>query len=258
MRLQAAPTWMLSGGLLLGMVLSWLIFYRVGRHLSRKTTFHELGRIEDAIGILLALVLAFALTSAEEKFDTRERQGVYEANAMGTCFQRCDLLDPALIEVCKDHIRRYVDVHVAEHRHRDGDIAVSSFLARTQRIQDELWKIVMEAMRRSPPSPRDPLFINAMNEMIDAHELRSSTRFHIVQDAVVIMTFAVCFVWACTSSYSYGLKRYQPLLAWVGFTLLAVTIVHLTLDLNRNRGLIVPTRSRGALEELSRQLHQEP
>ena len=89
---------LLSLGLFAGM----LVLYVAGhllrlRHLAAgsEREVSGAGIVEGAVFALLGLLLAFAFSGANSRFDDRRKLIVEEANAIGTAYLRLDVLAPA-------------------------------------------------------------------------------------------------------------------------------------------------------------------
>lgn len=131
-----------------------------------------LGAILGLLGLLLAFSFGHALNLAE----TRKTLLIEEAAAIGTAFNRADLVpDPGRTEL------QAVLIDYARSRITDKGVAldtvenVQAFLRRTLELQARLWPLTMQAIA-DPVSPPVKVFVaGAVNDVLDAHLRRMRT-----------------------------------------------------------------------------------
>jgi hypothetical protein len=117
-----------------------------------------------------------------------------------------------------------------------------------QSLQGDLWVLAEGAIRDQPSANAPRLFVETLNEMIDAHSSRvASLDYHVPETAVIIELFGSSIALGALSCF-VTMRRRRAGSTWVA-ALVVIAIVFVTLDLDRpQRGLItVPTT---ALEDV--------
>jgi hypothetical protein len=165
------PLWLLV--LIFGLTLSVALEagYRGGRwrhsHMPDEQV-QQVGAIVASVLGLLALVLGFTFSFAASRFDARREAVLEEANAIGTTYLRTRLLPRELHDPAAAALKEYVDVRLQGVRGGDPTAAI----ARSEELQDVLWTQATLAGEQNPMSEMVALYIDALNKMIDMHEVR--------------------------------------------------------------------------------------
>lgn len=216
-----------------------------GRHLrDRPGVRHEqLGVVQGTLLGLVGLLLAFGLTMAVGRYDSRRALLVDEAVAIETTFLRAQLLAEPARSASLDLLVQYTDAAVEVADHIPESVEFDAASARMEETQRELWRLAGNAMTADPVGSAPRLYVDALNETIDAHSDRlASLRNRVPPTVLALQLFG--------SAVALGvLALYLALLGRGAFTsLVATTVVLLILlisfDLDRpHRGLItVPDR----------------
>lgn len=239
--LGSVPAVWIALGLLILMLLVHEIAFRRGRALFRSlTSADESGGklIDGALSLLLGLFLAFSFSLAAGRYEHRQDLVVAEANAIGTAYLRCDLMQDELRETCRKHFREYTDLRIAISK-ADADTGELRKLAlQSQDKQTVLWSMLAEAARASP-STNTSLWLQAMNEVIDRHGERVAAYRRHVPAAVTVMLLGLCLIWAMSNGYSQGAANRRNPVGWPAFALLIAIVVYIIFDFDRqSAGLI--------------------
>jgi hypothetical protein len=256
--LYGVASWVIVLGLFIGLNLAWLGFFRMGRReaLRREKSDADPGPLDASMGGLVALILAFSFSLAAQRHDEREHVIVREANAIGTAFLRCDLLDSADKDFCRNRLREYTRVRVEFFEIGHDPAWLDSVVQRSAQLSDQLWDRVIPAVRAADTPARAQLVV-ALNQMIDVGQERLAATRHVVAGLITAATLGLCVAWAAFAGYGYGLKGNSRSAAWVGFSALICVVVYITLDLDRpGRGLIRPVRGHSIMVDLLRDLER--
>jgi len=145
-----------------------------GRALSRRRSGlkEPLGIMQAALVGLVALLLAFGLTMAVGRYQARRDAVVLEANAIGTTYLRAQTLSEPTRTESLELLKRYGDARIALS---DSVPDSTSFLAASNAsvdIQNSLWRLAGSALNNAPTASAPRLYVEALNEMIDAHTTR--------------------------------------------------------------------------------------
>lgn len=145
----------------------------VGRRLGRRDGLKEpIGVVQAAIVGLVALLLAFALSMAVGRYETRRSTVVLEANAIGTTYLRAQTLAEPVRTESLTLLRRYVDARIALSESVPDSDKFDAASQTSVRIQNRLWALAGEALDGAPTASAPRLYVETLNETIDAHTTR--------------------------------------------------------------------------------------
>lgn len=242
--------------LIIGFYLAAEVGFRVARRLSNKVgkeaTTH-IATIEGALLGLLALLLGFAFSMSISRYDSRKAVIIEEANDLQTTYLRAELLSDPHKEITKRFLRDYVDSRVEYLQAGLDELKLGEALARTARIQNQLWNQAVSAAKSDSDEVRTGYFISSLNSLIDDHTVRvNAMRNHVPE----VILFLLIFVGAMTiamTGYSSGINNLRlPIPRAILIVLTAATLI-VIIDLDRpRRGLI--TVSEKALTQLQKDL----
>ena len=176
--------------LLFGVVLGATVLGVVaGRRLrAHADSLREpVGVVQAALLGLVALILAFGLTMAVGRYDSRRAAVVADANAIGTTYLRAQTLREPVRTRSLDLLRRYTDSSIALSRAVPGSAAATAEIAEGARLQRSLWRLAGEALAGSPRDSAPRLYVETLNEMIDLQTVRVSALNNRVPTAVLVI-----------------------------------------------------------------------
>lgn len=243
-------------GLLLALGAAAELGYRAGRARAPRTSEHERGQVNAITGAvlgLLALLIGFTFSMAVARFDARQQLVVEEANAIGTTALRARMLPGDAAVRVGGLLGDYTSVRLAFYRAGTDDAALAAAVARTEALQEQLWRQAIEQMRRDERSGAVSLFVQALNEAIDAHGKRLAAMRNHVPASVLLLLGVVTMAALGLVGFGLGLleKRQWPAVTLLALLLVAATLVIMDLDRPR-RGLI--TISQQSMVDLQRSL----
>ena len=143
----------------------------VGRRLrERPGASHEsVGVVQGTLLGLVGLLLAFGLTMAVGRYDNRRSIVVAEANDIGTTYLRAQLLAEPTRTQTLDLLRRYSDLTVDLAQRVPDSGVFNADVAQIEDRQRELWSLAGDAVRGDPTGTAPRLYVETLNETIDAH-----------------------------------------------------------------------------------------
>jgi len=217
--------------LLLG---AYEVGFRIGRWWQIRTPEETEGPTDALVGSIiafLAFLLAITMGMASDRFDTRRALVLGEANAIHTAYLRAGYIPQPYSDESRKLLREYVPLRV----NTDDRAMLAANFARSLEIQGELWTMV-EQMAKTESSDVFALYIESVNDVIDANEARSTAIINArVPETVVILLILGAGITLGMVGYSAGLtRRRSPLTAGVLVVLLAVVLT-LVIDLDRPR-----------------------
>ena len=171
-------------GLWCGMMVCFELGRRIGiSHLRAWGAGAQsgIGAVDGAIFGLLAFLIGFAFNGAANRFDRRRELVAEAANAIGTAWQRIELLAKDQQAEIRQLVSRYVEALVGHNGDRAP--ADTTDLMRqapaVRQIQDELWSCAIGACLTPRGEPARVLLLPSLNEMFGAVEReRMRRRIH--------------------------------------------------------------------------------
>jgi len=232
---------LISLALFAGMVLLLEVGRRWGIHRRREdpeSVGSGQGAVEGAVYALLGLLIAFTFSAAAVRFEARRALVVEEANNIGTAWLRLDLLAAEAQAPLRDLFRRYLDSRIEFYRKLPDAEAALAELARSNKMQGEIWTQAVKASRDGSPAVVF-LLLPALNDMFDITTTRTwAARNH--SPGIIFVTlalFALAGALMAGFAMSQGSKR-----SWlhvIGFAALMAAIFYVIVDFEYPRmGLI--------------------
>jgi hypothetical protein len=228
------------GGVFIVFALVSLVVYEVGFRLGRwwqgRTPEEVEGPTGMLVGSLLALMaflLAITMGMASERFDTRRGNVLDEANSIGTTYLRAGYLPEPARSESLELPREYVPLRIAV----DDLAVVEDDIRLSNEIDMELWAIAEDLAREEPDSTAIGLYIDSLNETIDANTPRVTGAIDArVPEMVLALMIMGSMLTLGMVGYTAGLtRRRSPLTAVVMIVALGAVIT-LVVDLDRPQG----------------------
>jgi hypothetical protein len=144
---------------------------RLGRRLARRpgTRPEVSGAMVGASMGLLAFMMAFTFNAAAGRHDVRKNLVVEEALVIEKAWLRAGFLpEPSRADV-RAILRDYVDLRL---KAANAEIDIAQAIQRSNAMQDRMWALAEEAGRREPAAITVGLFVQALNEVIEAQVRR--------------------------------------------------------------------------------------
>lgn len=185
---------------------------------------------------LLALLLSFAFSLALQRFEERSQAVVAEANAIGTTYLRIQLLPASMRPEVQSLVKQYLDLRVEE-----GQVSLAetekrgALIKKSSHVSDQLWVQAVKAAELDKSAVTSGLFIQTLNDTIDAFGKRDAGLLRHVPETVVYLLFATIIMTAATVGYASGLTGQRTSFATLALQVLIAMAVFLTIDLDRPR-----------------------
>ena len=233
---------MFAGGLFLGMVL----LLETGRRIAIRRLAEDpegarqgLAVVEGAVFSLLGLLLAFTFSGAATRFDGRRHLIVEEANNIGTACLRIDVLPAPAQPALRELFRQYLDSRLETYRKLPDVAAAKAELARSLKLQGEIWSNAVAACRDSGSQPAHMLLLPALNPMFDITTTRTeATKIH-PPVIIFIMIGVLSLAAALLAGYGMAGGKSRSWIHILGFAAVMALTVYVIMDIEYPRfGLI--------------------
>jgi hypothetical protein len=234
------------------------LWVKKGRSKDSQDTIEksDIALILGSVLTMLALLLAFTYSMAENRFETRRQLVIEEANAIGTTYLRAKTLPEPRSSEIQHLLRQYAALRVEIGDKVSGDMeTIREIRNRTTKVNDVLWSHAA-AIARETQNPVISIFLQSLNEMIDLREKRWAAFNNRVPSSIyiVIVIFSIITVWLVGYYFKSHGRREQMMT--IMFSLLVSLVIWLIMDLDQPvRGAI--RTSQQSLIDLNQSLIQE-
>ena len=226
----------------LGLFLGMLFFQEIGRRIGIRRLAEDpmgalsgLGSTEGAVFGLLALLIGFTFSGALERFDTQRHLIVEETNDIGTAYLRLDLLPAGAQPALREDFRRYVDARLAVYRKLPDLEAAKSELARSVKLQGEIWNQAVAASGKAITTSAAILLMPALNAMIDITTTRTMAGFTHPPAIIFVMLFMLGLAGSLMVGYDMAGSKTRSWVHLLGFAFAIAVSFYLILDLEYPR-----------------------
>lgn len=218
-----------GGGALIGVL--------IGRRLRGEHTDHlkeASGALQTALLGFVGLVLAFGLSLAVGRYENRRSTVTNEANAIGTAYLRAQTIAEPMRTESLDLLRRYTDQRIALAAAVPDSDAFDRAKARSDVLANELWARAGEALNEDPVGSATRLYVETLNESIDADTTRRASLADRVPTPVMLLEVLGASIALGVLGFWLALSG-RSLIAVAVVGIVVVTILFVTFDLDRPR-----------------------
>src|SRR5256886_3916495 len=148
-RLSTWELWLIIAGIVLGFL---ALGYLTGRVLREQgeTLREPVGIVQGAFFALVGLILAFGLSLAIGRYDSRRAAVVDDANTIGTTYLRAQTLAEPVRSRSLQLLRQYVDASLRLSHAVPTTAAFARVVAREDDLQRRLWSLAGGALTDAP------------------------------------------------------------------------------------------------------------
>src|SRR3954454_21641140 len=181
-------TWVLGlvlAGIMFGATVAGLL---VGRAIAARSEHlrEPIGVLQGALVGFMGLVLAFGLSLAVGRYESRRADVVNEANAIGTTYLRAQTLAEPVRTESLALLRRYTDISITLSDAVPGGPVATAAVAESGRLENELWALAGQSLVSAPVDSAPRLYVETLNEMFDAQSDRVYGLTNRVPTAVLV------------------------------------------------------------------------
>ena len=240
--LYTASQWLIFVVFFALLLLASELGFRLGRSWQAKTgedARSQLSTVQGAILALLGLLLAFTFSMAVSRYELRRTLVVEETNAISTTYLRAQLLPKPYAHEISSLFEDYVEARLDFYYAGIDPARLAQANKRTEHLQQQLWSQAIAAGKEDPYAITTGLFIQSLNEVIDAPTKRLAALENRVPEIVYLLLLIGAILAVALIGYGYGLADRRNSLLIALLSLLITLVVLVTMDLDRpRRGLI--------------------
>ena len=245
--------------LFISLIAALEIGYRLGRQArgnTDDTAKSQSGTIQGAVIGVLALLLAFTLSMAISRYETRRQLVLDEANAIGTTYLRSKMLPAPYPAQAADLLRQYVANRLEFYNAGIDDVRLQADNDQAGQLQGQLWAVAAAASALDNRAVPTGLFVQTLNDTIDLQAKRLAATRNTVPETVILLLFGVAIATAAIVGYNSGLSNRRHLFAALTLIVLITVIIWVLIDLDRpRRGLILVNQQ--SMLDLQQALNRE-
>lgn len=222
----------------------------LGRYLRKhsETLREPFGVLQAALLGVVGLILAFGLSLAVGRYESRRAAVVDDANAIGTTYLRAQLLSEPARSQSLPLLREYADLALQLSNEVPNSRSFRRTTAAQGAIQRRLWRLAGQAVDGAPLASAPRLYVDSLNSMIDQQTVRVAALNNRVPGAVLVLeVIGAAMALALLALFLSVLGR--GLVPMILAAALVTMLLLVTFDLDRpTRGLItVPSTPLKAL-----------
>ena len=204
----------------------------------------DFGTLTGAALGLLALLVAFSISMAESRYDSRREVVLEEANAIGSTANFALMLPAASQKPILDLLREYAELRITFGIPLDQS-TVDQDIARSLDLQTRLWQQAIAVTAANPQSLPAYRFVGSLNEINNLHEKRITALRNHVPLTVVLMLIGTAMVAMGFTGFNAGVAEARRRPTTLIMSLTISLLIMLVIDLDRPyHGLIqVPVQA---------------
>ena len=196
------------------------------------------GSIEGSLLGLLALLLAFTFSMANERYDARRAVIIQEANAIGTAVLRADLYPDTTRQQFRADFKQYVEARIAYYTAGVDADRIKAALQLSDQYSAAIWARAARLSRQTANLLPANLMIPALNDMIDVVTTRDATLIARIPDSILYVLMGLCLVGSFIIGY---MAEKSDWMLTICFSCMTALSIYLILDLDRPRQGLITT-----------------
>ena len=223
----------------IGQVVFIEIGFRYGLSQQGKGRKAQLAQVRAIMGAslgLLAFMLAFTFSSAQQHFEERTRAYMLEVSAIDSAYRGADLIEASQRVQAQDLLRHFAKLRVRTAnavRADDHETAVD-LIRESERIHDVLWAIAESSMEGAKGGEDTGIFAQSVLAMVNAHDARlQAALFNRISPVIWVALFAMALLSMLVTGYQAGLTGTRSQLATWTLAITFAGVMTLITDLDR-------------------------
>jgi hypothetical protein len=187
----------------------------------------------------MGLVLAFGLSLAVGRYETRRAAVVDEGNAIGTTYLRAQTIAEPQRSQSLTLLRQFTDASIRISRTVPGSTTETRAITTSEQIQRQLWALAGQSLNKAPADTAPRLYVESLNEMFDAQSSRIYSLGNRVPTPVLVLEVAGAAIALAALALHLATLGGRGVFTVMIAAGLVILILLVTFDLDRpTRGLI--------------------
>lgn len=185
---------------------------------------------------LLAFMLAFSFSMAQQHFEQRTAAYMLEISAVDSAYRGADLIDDSARVQAKELLVNFgkLRLETAQAAQKGDTDSLVEMVRESELIHDQLWAIAESAMEGAGDGEDTSIFAQSVLAMIDAHDARlQATFFNRVSPVIWVTLFLMSLLSMMVMGYQAGLTGTRSTLATWTLAITFSAVMTLITDLDR-------------------------
>jgi hypothetical protein len=223
---------------IVGAIVIGLFAGRAVRH--RSEDFREPFSVMQATLLgFMGLVLAFGLSLAVGRYETRRAAVVDEGNAIGTAYLRAQTIAEPQRSESLTLLRQFTDTSIDISETVPGSTTEARAVTTSGQIQRQLWALAGQSLNMAPTDSAPRLYVESLNDMFDSQSRRIYSLGNRVPTPVLVLEVAGAAIALGALALHLATVGRRGVLTVMIAAGLVIVILLVTFDLDRpTRGLI--------------------
>jgi hypothetical protein len=224
-------------------VLTQVLFIELGFRYGRtkqgapyKAQMAQVRAIMGASLGLLAFMLAFTFSMAQQHFEERTRAYMLEVSAIDSAHRGADLIASEARAEAKELLLNFARLRLETSRaaNQNDMQSVVEMIRESEQMHDQLWAVAESSMEGEGDGADTGIFAQAILAMIDAHDARlQSTLFNRISPVIWLTLFLMSLMSMVVMGYQAGLTGTRSGLATWTLAITFSAVMVLITDLDR-------------------------
>lgn len=195
--------------------------------------------MQGALLGFMGLVLAFGLSLAVGRYETRRAAVVDEGNAIGTAYLRAQTVAEPQRSRSLVLFMQFTDTSIRISRTVPGSAAQARALTASGQIQRQMWTLAGQSLNTAPTDSAPRLYVESLNAMFDSQSSRIYSLGNRVPTPVLALEVAGAAIAIAVLALHLATLGGRGVFTVMIAAVLVVVILLVTFDLDRpTRGLI--------------------
>jgi hypothetical protein len=213
--------------------------YRFGSSKQQKQHKAQMAQVRAIMGAslgLLAFMLAFSFSMAQQHFEQRTQAYMMEVSAIDSAFRGADLIGEDARAEAKDLLRYFTGLRlkITKAAVMSDMETVVKMVRESELIHDQLWAIAESSMEGQGDGQDTGIFAQSVLAMIDAHDARlQAALFNRISPVIWFTLFLMSLLSMIVMGYQAGLTGTRSSLATWTLAITFSAVMTLITDLDR-------------------------
>ena len=195
--------------------------------------------LQGALLGFMGLVLAFGLSLAVGRYETRRAAVVDEGDAIGTTYLRAQTVAEPQRSQSLMLLKQFTDTSIRMSRTVPGSATQASAITASGQIERQLWALAGQSLNKAPTDSAARLYVDSLNEMFDSQSRRIYSLGNRVPTPVLVLEVAGAAIAIGSLALHLATLGGRGVFTVMIAAVLVIVILLVTFDLDRpTRGLI--------------------